>query len=68
MRAGDERGRELARQQIDAATMALGERGPVWWNVGAPDVNRHMVKNTMPRSLLRWSPVPTGGCYTCLTS
>ncbi len=46
MRAGDERGRELARQQVDIAKIALGERGPVWWTDGAPDVNRHMVKNT----------------------
>ena len=46
MRAGDEQGRELARQQVDAAKIALGERGPGWWSDGAPDVNRHMVKNT----------------------
>ena len=46
MRAGDKQGRERARQQIDAAKIALGERGPVWWNDGAPDVSRHMVKNT----------------------
>ena len=46
MRAGDERGREKARRQIDAAKIALGERGPVWWKDGAPDVNRHMAKNT----------------------
>lgn len=46
MRAGDEGGREQARQQVDAAKIALGERGPVWWTDGAPDVNRHMVKNT----------------------
>ena len=46
MRAGDERGREQARQQIDAAKVALGERGAVWWSDGAPDVNRHMVSNT----------------------
>ncbi len=46
MRAGDERGRELARQEVDAAKVALGERGSVWWTDGAPDVNRHMVKNT----------------------
>jgi hypothetical protein len=24
----------------------LGERGPVWWADGSPDLNRHMVKNT----------------------
>jgi hypothetical protein len=46
MRAGDTAGREQARQQVDAAKIALGERGPVWWTDGAPDVDRHMVKNT----------------------
>jgi hypothetical protein len=46
MRARDESGREQARQQVDAAKIALGERGAVWWKDGAPDVNRHMVKNT----------------------
>ena len=46
MRSGDGRGRELARQQVDAAKIALGERGPVWWNDGAQDVNRHMVMNS----------------------
>jgi len=50
MRDGDERGREQARQQVDAAKVALGERGPVWWNDGAPDVNRRMVKNTLSRA------------------
>ena len=46
MRAGDQDGREQARQQVDAAKTALGERGPVWWTDGAPDLNRRMVKNT----------------------
>jgi hypothetical protein len=46
MRTGDESGRVQARQQVDAAKIALGERGPVWWTDGAPDVNRHLVKNT----------------------
>ena len=46
MRAGDESGRVQARQQVDAAKIALGEGGPVWWTDGAPDVNRQMVKNT----------------------
>jgi hypothetical protein len=46
MRNGDDSGREQARQQVDAAKIALGERGPVWWTDGAPDVNRRMVKNT----------------------
>ncbi|WP_122580513.1 hypothetical protein [Pseudomonas viridiflava] len=35
-----------ARADVDAAKVALGERGPVWWEDGAPDYNRHKVDNT----------------------
>ncbi|SHN22044.1 hypothetical protein SAMN05216593_11499 [Pseudomonas asturiensis] len=35
-----------ARAAVDAAKVALGERGPVWWTDGAPDLNRHKVDNT----------------------
>jgi hypothetical protein len=35
-----------ARQRVNEAKIALGERGPVWWDDGAPDLNRHLVKNT----------------------
>lgn len=35
-----------AREQVQQAKQALGERGPVWWTDGAPDLNRHLVKNT----------------------
>jgi len=35
-----------ARQRVNEAKVALGERGPVWWDDGAPDLNRHLVKNT----------------------
>ena len=35
-----------ARSAVDAAKTALGERGPVWWQDGAKDFNRHLVKNT----------------------
>jgi hypothetical protein len=35
-----------ARAAVDAAKTALGERGPVWWDDGAPDLNRRMVRNT----------------------
>ena len=35
-----------ARADVDAAKVALGERGPVWWTDGAPDLNRHMARNT----------------------
>lgn len=38
--------RSAARARVDAAKRALGERGDVWWRDGAPDFNRHMVKNT----------------------
>ncbi|POO52094.1 hypothetical protein [Agrobacterium rosae] len=34
-----------AREKVDAAKVALGERGPVWWNDGAPDFNRHLARN-----------------------
>ena len=46
MQAGDADAREAARRRVDAAKVALGERGPVWWTDGAPDLNRHMAKNT----------------------
>jgi hypothetical protein len=35
-----------ARAEVDAAKVGLGERGPVWWTDGAPDLNRHLVRNT----------------------
>jgi hypothetical protein len=37
---------KAARAQVDAAKIALGERGPVWWDDGAPDFNRRKVDNT----------------------
>ncbi|MBO9766853.1 MULTISPECIES: hypothetical protein [Xanthomonas] len=35
-----------ARRAVDAAKVALGERGTVWWTDGARDFTRHLVKNT----------------------
>lgn len=35
-----------ARAEVDAAKVALGERGPVWWRDGAPDLNRRLARNT----------------------
>ncbi|WP_342105740.1 hypothetical protein [Methylobacterium sp. SI9] len=35
-----------ARTAVDAAKVGLGERGPVWWRDGAPDLNRHLVRTT----------------------
>lgn len=46
MRSGDSEARETARGQVEEAKIALGERGEPWWTDGAPDFNRHMVKNT----------------------
>lgn len=46
MRAGDEEARVGAMQRVDAAKHALGERGPPWWDDGAPDYNRRMARLT----------------------
>jgi hypothetical protein len=46
MGAGDVSALAAARKSVDAAKIGLGERGPVWWSDGAPDLNRHKVKNT----------------------
>jgi hypothetical protein len=35
-----------AHSAVDQAKHALGERGPVWWKDGAPDLNRRMAKST----------------------
>lgn len=36
-----------ARARVNAAKIALGERGPAWWTDGAPDLNRRLVNNTV---------------------
>ena len=46
LRAGDAEAMRAARARVDAAKHALGERGPVWWDDGAPDLNRRMARNT----------------------
>lgn len=45
-RAGDSAARLLARERIEGAKVALGERGAPWWDDGAPDYNRRMAVNT----------------------
>ena len=45
-RAGDAGAEAQAHAAVDAAKVAVGERGPVWWDDGAPDLNRHMARNT----------------------
>jgi len=44
--SGDSNDMKVAREKVHAAKVALGERGPVWWDDGAPDLNRHKVENT----------------------
>jgi hypothetical protein len=46
-----------AHHAVNDAKIALGERGRVWWGDGAPDFNRHLVKNT-----------PYAEWYACLES
>jgi hypothetical protein len=41
--------RRQAREEVDRAKRALGERGPVWWTDGEPDCNRKLAKNTSYR-------------------
>ena len=45
-REGDAEAERRARVDVDRAKRALGERGPVWWDDGAPDLNRHMARLT----------------------
>ena len=45
-RASDEHAEVEAHAAVDAAKRALGERGPVWWDDGAPDINRTMARNS----------------------
>ncbi|WP_410217417.1 hypothetical protein [Paracoccus sp. (in: a-proteobacteria)] len=44
--SGDGTAEDNAHHAVNAAKIALGERGPVWWQDEAPDLNRHMAKNT----------------------
>ena len=37
---------KAARAHVHAAKVALGERGPVWWEDGSADYNRYKVSNT----------------------
>lgn len=46
LKARDGKAERAARKAVDEAKRGLGERGPVWWTDGAPDLNRRMVANT----------------------
>ncbi len=45
-RSGDAAAEGVAHAAVEVAKVALGERGPPWWDDGAPDFNRRMAKNT----------------------
>ncbi len=46
LRAHDDAPLRDARARVQAAKVALGERGAVWWTDGTPDYNRYLAKNT----------------------
>ena len=46
-RAHDAAAEAGAHAAVDAAKVALGERGAPWWDDGAEDLNRRMAKNTV---------------------
>lgn len=45
LRQDDDAALRAARTAVHAAKLALGERGPTWWD-DAPDLNRRMARNT----------------------
>jgi hypothetical protein len=45
-RGGDDAAEAAAHTAVNAAKRGLGERGPVWWDDGAPDLNRHVARTT----------------------
>ncbi len=66
-RAGNADALKTARAAVDAAKIALGERGPVWWDDGAPDENRRMAKNSRYAEWWAGLPPPTAA-RTCRLS
>jgi hypothetical protein len=44
--AGNQLEEAAAHRDVDVVKRELGERGPVWWSDGTPDLNRQPVKNT----------------------
>ncbi|WNL38043.1 hypothetical protein RN347_12155 [Halomonas sp. PAMB 3264] len=42
----DDEALKKARSEVQKAKVALGERGPVWWDDGAPDENERAPENS----------------------
>jgi hypothetical protein len=58
---GGDKAKKAAHAAVEEAKLALGERGPVWWTDGAPDLNRHMVHTTIYADwYARSSPIALG--------
>lgn len=45
-KVGDAAVEARARAVVHETKVALGERGPVWWEDGAPDLNRRLARAT----------------------
>lgn len=60
-RSADPAAEKRARESVHAAKVALGERGPVWWDDGSADFNRHLVKNTPYREWFESLPPSADG-------
>ena len=56
LRSSDAKQLAAARASVDAAKIALGERGPVWWDDGT-EFDRHVVTNT---PYADWYVISTG--------
>jgi len=56
LRSSDAKRLAAARASVDAAKIALGERGPVWWDDGT-EFDRHVVTNT---PYADWYVISTG--------
>jgi hypothetical protein len=50
-KAADREAESTAHRTVGEAKQALGERGPVWWDAGSPDLNRHMATRSMPTAM-----------------
>jgi hypothetical protein len=59
-KAGDDADEAEAHAAVEAAKRALGERCAVWWDDGAPDVNRHMARTTVYADWFASLPSPDG--------
>ena len=46
-RSRDAGAESRARGRVHAAKVALGERGPVWWSDGAPDLTQRKLSRTI---------------------